>query len=1121
MRFVRIVVKNFQALESADVEFGPGLNIIFGPNDLGKSTLASAIRAALLIRPSSAEATAYCPWFLDAVPEVALTFQDDNDRYWRVRKSFGTAASQATAELQDSKDGANFSLVCRSREVEEELRKLLAWGLPSPGGKGAPRGLPTSFLSHVLLAGQTDVETIFGRSLENDGAASGKDRLRKALAALAEDPRFKTILAEVQKKVTEYFSPSGLRKKGRESPFALAAEEIKRRTDRVDDLKMGVTQSESTEELIGRLRESYSSANEAHETASTVLEDVRRQRLRADARSLAEREHSTAAEVVSALARQAQEVLDRQRELPELLAQVETAERQAVEARYALESADLALREAEQALRAASNDEQDRQRELLRAQLGAERAELSVQTGQTQKRFEALLAAQTADVSARGAVTADADARDAADRAHAREAAAESARANAERELELARGLLTYGHWQAARQAGKRAQEAKDKAEALRAEGSSKEKGAEEKESQAVQKVAEGNALRGTLPDPALTTRLERLSHDLAIAEAALGGGFSVAVRGSGKIPLHVSLDGRDAIAGTAIDGRLVFEADRAAVLRAGDMLDIEIVAGAADQRRALEALRERWTNEAEPILTRAGVATVPEIRERLGEATALDTTAEGLQREAKQLRTQAESYRQAAEVQDQRTADLLASAGEAHALESKLAGSDLAILATRFTELGPAWKQHSDDFVNEKDRALSLARDELAAASRERDLATLRATDAAARATTARAEFTRGLNALAIAETDSTSVSLVTTIAETEIELEALSSQLASIGDRLDTLNAEVTNAVTTAQAAVESAQTGRARTLSEQTHRIQIVNEARSRSDIAHGHFAALQAALLAIDCAGAKARLTAAAAALEQYAGDASVPADALQVAEHRESHAENALAQVRRDLDQAEGALTKVGGAPLREELRREQEALELAKKQQRDLELESDSWQLLRETLQEAEKDGATHLGRSLAGPVSARLVELTGGHYNGLRLDQHLKVEGVDVAAAANSENVLDALSVGTRDQIATLLRLTIAEQLGSSIILDDHLVHTDPERLKWFRRALREAAMKTQVVVITCRPEDYLQPAEPSEDPRRAAVRAIEFGRVARRFTSVVMARPTPQPSPDGDSRR
>ena len=44
MRILRLHVRDFAAIGEADVEFGPGLNVLYGPNDLGKSTLVDAIR---------------------------------------------------------------------------------------------------------------------------------------------------------------------------------------------------------------------------------------------------------------------------------------------------------------------------------------------------------------------------------------------------------------------------------------------------------------------------------------------------------------------------------------------------------------------------------------------------------------------------------------------------------------------------------------------------------------------------------------------------------------------------------------------------------------------------------------------------------------------------------------------------------------------------------------------------------------------------------------------------------------------------------------------------------------------------------------------------------------------
>ena len=47
MRLHRLRITSFAAIGSLDVELGPGLNVLYGPNDLGKSTVVAAIRLGL------------------------------------------------------------------------------------------------------------------------------------------------------------------------------------------------------------------------------------------------------------------------------------------------------------------------------------------------------------------------------------------------------------------------------------------------------------------------------------------------------------------------------------------------------------------------------------------------------------------------------------------------------------------------------------------------------------------------------------------------------------------------------------------------------------------------------------------------------------------------------------------------------------------------------------------------------------------------------------------------------------------------------------------------------------------------------------------------------------------
>lgn len=110
--------------------------------------------------------------------------------------------------------------------------------------------------------------------------------------------------------------------------------------------------------------------------------------------------------------------------------------------------------------------------------------------------------------------------------------------------------------------------------------------------------------------------------------------------------------------------------------------------------------------------------------------------------------------------------------------------------------------------------------------------------------------------------------------------------------------------------------------------------------------------------------------------------------------------------------------------------------------------------------------------------------------------------------AGANTgeEDVVGALSVGTRDQLATLVRLTIAQQLKTAIVLDDHLVHTDAVRLKWFVEAFLKTALESQVVVLTCKAGDYLEAGdleggEAVRDVAGGRVRVVDVGRVVERW--------------------
>jgi len=105
LRLHRLHVADFAAIADADIEFGPGLNVLHGPNDLGKSTLAQAIRLALLLPHTSTHIDEYVPWTGGRDPVIEITFETEPQRIWRVTKEFRKGGA---ALLQESKNGLDF-----------------------------------------------------------------------------------------------------------------------------------------------------------------------------------------------------------------------------------------------------------------------------------------------------------------------------------------------------------------------------------------------------------------------------------------------------------------------------------------------------------------------------------------------------------------------------------------------------------------------------------------------------------------------------------------------------------------------------------------------------------------------------------------------------------------------------------------------------------------------------------------------------------------------------------------------------------------------------------------------------------------------------------------------------
>jgi len=345
----------------------------------------------------------------------------------------------------------------------------------------------------------------------------------------------------------------------------------------------------------------------------------------------------------------------------------------------------------------------------------------------------------------------------------------------------------------------------------------------------------------------------------------------------------------------------------------------------------------------------------------------------------------------------------------------------------------------------------------------------------------------------------------------ETLREIEGLERQQAENAAQLGSLSAEANRGVQKAQAALAGAQKAHL-TSKERRERAAVALDAlRADFNARGGALSVMRAQVESLDRDAAAQLVRDRDAELAAFPAAAVATGSDVEAADRHVATAKRELEQAKEALNLQEGALTRVGGAALREEVERLEEARVMAETRERDLEVDADAWKLLRDTLRQVENEEGAHLGRALAGPVAARFEDLTLGRYGGLRLDAALKAESLEaVTSSADGGEVLNMLSIGTRDQLATLIRLTIADELRSTIVLDDHLVNTDAVRLLWFRNVLQRTAVNTQVIVLTCRAEDYLTRDEmpvdaASRDLAAGTVRAINVERVLTRWVGAV----------------
>lgn len=119
MKFVELRLDGFGKLVNRNFVFAPGLNLAFGPNEAGKSTLQQALLALLygfydegsITKAKREFAKTYDPWTSGVDFSGALTYQLDSGRVLRAVRSF---SKRPTTRLETHPEGHDAALEYRS-----------------------------------------------------------------------------------------------------------------------------------------------------------------------------------------------------------------------------------------------------------------------------------------------------------------------------------------------------------------------------------------------------------------------------------------------------------------------------------------------------------------------------------------------------------------------------------------------------------------------------------------------------------------------------------------------------------------------------------------------------------------------------------------------------------------------------------------------------------------------------------------------------------------------------------------------------------------------------------------------------------------------------------------------
>ncbi|TBO30401.1 GTP-binding protein [Aquabacterium lacunae] len=382
-----------QPFELRDLQ--PGLNLICGPNEAGKSTLVRAIRAAFFERYRSTAVDDLRPWGdSGATPQVVLGFEHDG------------VAGELSKSFLGSKRRCDLRIGAQSwqgAEAEDHLAQWLGFGFAAKGASKAEHwGIPgllwvSQGTGQDLQAAADHAHAHLHQALARHGQGGADAPGLTGLAATEGD----AVLAQVDALREVLLTATG-RPKG---ALAEALAQLDATKARVQDLQAQVSQYQQEVDALSQLRAEHQrdeaerpwealeqQLTQARE-ALNLAEQARQQLDEAQAREAElQRQQQWAQQVLSHSARQAQGLVQRAEQARLAAERAQRAEQALLQAQTQRDLAEAAWLKAQAVLQRAQQAEQCRQwqRDLQALRRDQAQAAQSVQQAEAAER--ALLA---------------------------------------------------------------------------------------------------------------------------------------------------------------------------------------------------------------------------------------------------------------------------------------------------------------------------------------------------------------------------------------------------------------------------------------------------------------------------------------------------------------------------------------------------------------------------------------------------------------------------------------------------------------------------------------------------------------------------------------------------------